>query len=102
MDISKNIAYFDKITIEDINITDSFFSILYSPLKCSKLYINYSSFVVYYQFSKENIHEDNIKKNYLYYGKQTIKGVLPLKINTNLYFQRIIIYNLVMNKPPSV
>ena len=96
----KNIPYFDKITIEDVNIIDSFFSVLYSPLKCSKPYINYSSFVVYYQFSKENIQEENIKKDYLYYEKQTIKGVLPLKINTNLYFQRIIIYNLVMNKPP--
>ena len=100
MDISKNIPYFDKITIEDINITDSFFSILYSPLKCSKHYINYSSFIVYYLFAKEKIQEDNIKKDYLYYDKLTIKGVLPLKINTNLYFQRIIIYNLVMNKPP--
>ena len=99
-DISKLIPYFDQITIEDINLIDSLFSILYSPLKCSKLYINYTSFIVYYQFTKEVMKEDNINKNYLYYDKQTITGVLPLKINTNLYFQRIIIYNFVMNISP--
>ena len=99
-DLSKKIPYFDQITIEDINLIDSLFSILYSPLKCSKLYINYSSFIVYYQFTKEIIQEDNINKDYLYYDKQTITGVLPLKINTNLYFQRIIIYNFVMNISP--
>ena len=99
-DLSKNIPYFEQITIEDINLIDSLFSILYSPLKCSKLYINYSSFIVYYQFTKEIIQEDNINKEYLYYDKQTITGVLPLKINTNLYFQRIIIYNFVMNISP--
>ena len=99
-DLSKNIPYFDQITVEDINLVDSLFSILYSPLKCSKLYINYSSFIVYYQFTKEIIQENNINKDYLYYDKQTITGVLPLKINTNLYFQRIIIYNFVMNISP--
>ena len=99
-DISKNIPYFDQITIEDINITDSLFAILYSPLKCSKLYINYSSFIVYYQFSKEITQEDNINKDYSYYDKLAITGILPLKINTNLYFQRIIIYNFVMNFTP--
>ena len=99
-DLAKQIPYFDQITIEDINLIDSLFSILYSPLKCSKLYINYSSFVVYYQFTKEIIQENNINKDYLYYDKQTITGVLPIKINTNLYFQRIIIYNFVMNISP--
>ena len=99
-DLSKSIPYFDQITIEDINLIDSLFSILYSPLKCSKLYINYSSFIVYYQFTKEIIQENNMNKDYLYYDKQTITGVLPLKINTNLYFQRIIIYNFVMNISP--
>lgn len=69
-------------------------------MKCSKLYINYSSFIVYYQFSKEITQEDNINKDYSYYDKLTITGILPLKINTNLYFQRIIIYNFVMNFTP--
>ena len=99
-DLNKSIPYFDKITIEDINLIDSLFSILYSPLKCSKPYINYSSFIVYYQFTKEIIQENGINKDYLNYDKQTITGVLPLKINTNLYFQRIIIYNFVMNISP--
>ena len=99
-DLNKSIPYFDKITIEDINLIDSLFSILYSPLKCSKPYINYSSFIVYYQFTKEIIAENGISKDYLNYDKQTITGVLPLKINTNLYFQRIIIYNFVMNVSP--
>ena len=99
-DLSKKVPYFDQITIEDINLIDSLFSILYSPLKCSKLYINYSSFIVYYQFTKEIMQENDINKNYLYYDKQTITGVLPLKINTNLYFQRIIIYNFIINISP--
>ena len=99
-DLSIIFPYFNQITIEDINLIDSLFSILYSPLKCSKPYINYTSFVVYYQFTKEIIKEEKINKNNLEYDKQTITGVLPLKINTNLYFQRIIIYNFVMNTSP--
>ena len=98
-DLSKIFPYFNQITIEDIHLIDSLFSVLYSPLKCSKLYINYTSFVVYYQFTKEIIL-DNQNKNSLKYDKQTITGVLPIKINTNLYFQRIIIYNFVMNTSP--
>ena len=99
-DLSKNFPFFNQITIEDIHLIDSLFSILYSPLKCSKPYINYTSFVVYYQFTKEIIQEEKINKDNLEYDKQTITGVLPLKINTNLYFQRIIIYNFVMNTSP--
>ena len=99
-ELAKNFPYFNEITIEDINLIDSLFSILYSPLKCSKPFINYTSFVVYYQFTKEVIEEDKINKDYLKYDKQTITGVLPIKINTNLYFQRIIIFNFVMNISP--
>lgn len=98
-ELSTLFPYFDKIAIEDINLVDSLFSILYSPLKCSKPYINYTSFVVYYQFTKEAI-QDKMTKEYSNYDKQTIIGVLPIKINTNLYFQRIIIYNFVMNLSP--
>ena len=99
-DLSKYFPYFKEITIDDINLNDSLFSILYSPLKCSKPYINYTSFVVYYQFTKEIIQDNKIHKDYLEYDKQTITGVLPIKINTNLYFQRIIIFNFVMNISP--
>ena len=99
-DLSKNFPFFNTITIEDINLIDSLFSILYSPLKCSKPYINYTSFVVYYQFTKEIIQDDKINKINNEYDKQTITGVLPIKINTNLYFQRIIIFNFVMNISP--
>ena len=99
-DLSKYFPYFNEITIDDINLIDSLFSILYSPLKCSKPYINYTSFVVYYEFTKEIIQDNKINKDYLEYDKQTITGVLPIKINTNLYFQRIIIFNFVMNISP--
>ena len=99
-DLSKYFPYFNDITINDINLIDSLFSILYSPLKCSKPYINYTSFVVYYQFTKEIIQDNKINKDYLEYYKQSITGVLPIKINTNLYFQRIIIFNFVMNISP--
>ena len=99
-DLSNNFPFFNQITIEDINLIDSLFSILYSPLKCSKPYINYTSFVVYYQFTKEIIQDDKINKYNLEYDKQSITGVLPIKINTNLYLQRIIIFNFVMNISP--
>ena len=100
LDLSQKFPYFDQISIDDINLIDSLFSILYSPLKCSKPYINYTSFVVYYQFTKEIIQEDKINKDYLEYDKQTITGVLPIQINASLYFQRIIIFNFVMNISP--
>lgn len=100
-ELCKVFPFFDEIIIDDLNLIDSTFSIMYFPLKCSKHYINYTSFVVYYQFTKENIQdEDKVNKDYLEYDKQTIVGILPIKLNTYLYFQRIIIYNYVMNISP--
>ena len=99
-DLSKNYPYFKKINIEDINLIDSLFSILCSPLKCSKTYINYTSFVVYYQFTKEIIQEEKMNKSNIEYDKQTITGVLPIQIFSNLYFQKIIIFIFIMNVSP--
>ena len=89
--IMNSIPFFNKITIEDLNLNESFFAILYSSFKSSKPHANQSSFVVYYHFTKEILQENkngNIYTNEKYY-KQTVVGILPIKISADFLFQRI-------------
>jgi hypothetical protein len=99
--IFSSIPFFDKITVEDINLNESFFAILYSSFKSSKPHSNHSSFVVYYHFTKEILQENkngNVYNNEKYF-KQTIVGILPIKISTDFFFQRISFNNHMMYKP---
>ena len=68
-----SIPFFDKITVEDINLNESYFSILYSSFKSSKPQNNHSSFVVYYHFTKEMVQENqngntNLNNNEKYFS----------------------------------
>ena len=99
--IMNSIPFFDKITVEDINLNDSFFAILFSSFKASKPHNNHSSFVVYYHFTKEILQEN--KNGTIYnnekYFKQTIVGVLPIKISKDFLLQRISFNNHMIYKP---
>ena len=99
--IMKSIPFFDKITIEDINLNESFFAILYSSFKSSKPHSNHTSFVVYYHFTKEILQENkngNLDNNEKYF-KQTIVGILPIKLSTEFFFQRISFNSHMIYKP---
>ena len=98
--IMNSIPLFDKITVEDINLNDSFFAILFSSFKSSK-HNYYSSLVVYYHFTKEILQENKngaISNNEKYF-KQSIVGVLPIKINKDFLLQRISFNNHMIYKP---
>ena len=100
-DLNKDIPFFFKINIEDIDLMESFFSILYSPLSSTKEHVNYTSFVVYYQFTKEaNKEMPGEQKGKLNeYEKLTVCGILPLNLNAELFLQRINLIQYLMNIP---
>ena len=100
-EFSKDIPFFNKINLEDIDLMESFFSIYYSPLSSTKECVNYTSFIVYYQFTKEvnkENHNDKKGKN-IEYEKFTVCGVLPLNLNVDLFLQRINLTQYLMNIP---
>jgi hypothetical protein len=101
--IMNSIPLFDRITVEDIDLNESYFAILYSPFKSSKPHGNHSSFVVYYHFTKEvlqdNKNGNNSNINNEKYFKQTIVGILPIKLSTEFFLQRISINSYMIYKP---
>ena len=98
--IRKSIPFFDEIAIEDINLADSFFAILYNLFKSSTKTIIKTSFIVYYRFSKDVIKENYIDQNLKeIYDRQNIIGVLPLKLNTELFLTRISFKNIFAKRP---
>ena len=101
--IMNSIPLFDKITVEDIDLNESYFAILYSSFKSSKPHGNHSSFVVYYHFTKEvlqdNKNGNNSNINNEKYFKQTIVGILPIKLSTEFFLQRISINSYMIYKP---
>jgi hypothetical protein len=99
--IMNSIPLFDKITVEDINLNESYFSILYSSFKSSKPHSNHSSFVVYYHFTKDILQENKNNNSYNNekYFKQTIVGILPIKLSIDFFLQRISFNNHMIYKP---
>ena len=89
--IKRAIPFFEQITIEDIDISKSYFALLYSSVKILKPFTPHS-LVVYYNFNNEHIQENRnvvISNNEKYY-KQTIAGILPIKVNSDFFMQKII------------
>ena len=99
--ISNTIPFFDKITLKDIDLAKSFYSILYSSAKILKPFTPHS-FLVYYYFKNELIQENkaNIKLNNEKYYKQIIAGILPLKVNNEFFMQKINFNNNMTYKQP--
>ena len=97
--LSNSIPFFDKISLEDIDLTKSFFAIYYSSVKIQKPFTPHS-FLVYYYFNNEYNQENNkgitiINEKYF---RQNIAGILPFKVNNEFFLQKInfsnnLIYN---------
>ena len=100
-ELKKELPFFVKLNIEDIDLMESFFSILYSPLSSTKEQVNYTSFLVYYQFTKEINKEmfGEKKEKINDYEKLTVCGILPLNLNAELFLQRINLIQYLMNIP---
>ena len=99
--ISSTIPLFDKITLKDIDLTKSFYSILFSSVKILKPFTPHS-FLVYYYFTNELIQENktNINQNNEKYTKQIIAGILPFKVNNEFFMQKINFSNNMTYKQP--
>ena len=81
-----SIPLFTQITLEDIDLNKSYFALLYSSVKIQKPFTPHS-FIVYYNFTKEIIQENNN------YCKQGIVGILPIKVNWDFFMQKITFNN---------
>ncbi len=101
--IKNAIPYFDKISLEDIDLTKSFFSILYSSAKILKPFTPHS-FLVYYLFTNDLIQDNktniNNSTNNEIYAKQIIAGILPFKVNNEFFMQKINFNNNMTYKQP--
>ena len=89
--LKKSIPFFGQISLEDIDKNKSYFALLYSSVKILKPFTPHS-LVVYYNFNNEYIQENKkgiISNNEKFY-KQSIVGILPLKINSDFFMQKII------------
>jgi hypothetical protein len=94
--IMSSIPFFENITVGDLNLNESFFAILYTSFRSTKPHVGHSSFVVYYHFTKEILQENRNGKVYNNekYFKQSVVGLLPIKINSDFFFQRITLNNM--------
>ena len=99
--IKSAIPFFDKITLKDIDLTKSFYSILYSSVKILKPFTPHS-FLVYYYFTNEFLQENktSINSNNEIYTKQIIAGILPFKVNNEFFIQKINFSNYMTYKQP--
>ena len=99
--ISNTIPFFGSITLKDIDLTKSFYSILYSSVKILKPFTPHS-FLVYYYFRNELIQENktNINLSNEKYTKQIIAGILPFKVNNEFFMQKINFNNNMAYKQP--
>ena len=89
--LKKSIPFFDQISLEDIDKSKSYFALLYSSVKILKPFTPHS-LVVYYNFNNEHNQENKsgiISYKEKYY-KQGIVGIIPLKINSDFFMQKII------------
>ena len=93
IDITNTIlSLFDSlqnVTLEDLNINSSFFSILWSPVKSSNSKF-LSQMLVFYQFNYKN---ENFANVYDYNFLETIEfpiiGILPIKFDEKIWLNKI-------------
>ena len=83
-EIMKIIPILKEISIEEIDIDESYYSILYYPTKANKPYMTFTSFLVFYKFKKEDDKNNNEK-----YEKNSLMGILPIKFDTKLFLTKI-------------
>jgi hypothetical protein len=86
-EIMKIIPILNEILIEDIDIDESYFSILYYPTKANKPFMTFTSFLVFYKFKTQNDKNNNEKNEK--FEKCSLMGILPIKFDTKLFLTKI-------------
>ena len=90
IDQFNNLFKFDflkKLILSHLN-EYSWFSVLWTPFKALKSQLGSTSFLTYYQFCYTNSY--NILANYKDFLEIPIIGILPLKLEDNIWLTRII------------
>lgn len=75
-----------KIEISKLD-KNSWFSVLWTPFKCSKQQFYNTSFLSYYQFSQNET--DTFLRDFTQYSEVPIIGILPIKFDENLWLKNI-------------
>ncbi len=83
------VSKFPSIRKIEISKSDknSWFSILWTPFKCSKPQFYNTSFLSYYQFNQSE--SDNYLRDFTNYCEIPIIGILPIKFDENLWLKKI-------------
>ena len=87
--LKNSIPLFSNITLEDIDLINSYYALLLTSVKILQPFTPHS-FVVYYNFNNENSENktgnNQIKEKYV---KQNIIGLLPIKVSEEFFRQKI-------------
>lgn len=75
-----------KIEISKLD-KNSWFSILWTPFKCTKPHFYNTSFLSYYQFNQSE--SDNYLRDFTNYCEIPIIGILPIKFDENIWLKKI-------------
>jgi hypothetical protein len=92
----ENFETLKNISLEKLD-HNSWFSILWSPMKSSKSSFMNTSFISYYKFLGATLRENILKGNLREYSELSIIGVLPIKFENKLFLSRIINMNSISN-----
>jgi hypothetical protein len=85
-----------NITLEKFD-QNSWFSILWSPMKSSKSLFMNTSFISYYNLLGATLRQNKLKGSIREYSELSIIGVLPIKFENKLFLSRIISMNNMNN-----
>jgi hypothetical protein len=85
-----------NITLDKLD-GNSWFSILWTPMKSSKSSFMNTSFISYYKFLGASVRENKLKGSIREYSELSIIGVLPIKFENKLFLSRIMSLNSISN-----
>ena len=97
-----SIPFFEQISSEDIDLNKSYFAILFSSVKILKPFTPHS-FLVYYNFNNDLVQENKkgmSQNNSQKLSKLRVVGILPFKVNTEFFMQKINFNNNMLFKQP--
>ena len=97
-----SIPFFEQISLEDIDLNKSYFAILFSSVKILKPFTPHS-FLVYYNFNNDLVQENKkgmSQNNSQKLSKLRVVGILPFKVNTEFFMQKINFNNNMLFKQP--